>query len=121
MFDADMEDTALGKIAERERHSVAGTWQAIRDDLRKAGPFAKMILSFRASAVEALTDLAFVETQDANVLRLQAEVRRFVQTIEIIHGYRDGAAAVDANVNAPVDDDDRDFLATLEEPPNDQY
>lgn len=120
MFDDEMEDSALGRIAERDRHDISGTWDAIKADLRKAGPFAKMILSFRASAVEALTELAFVETQDPNVRRLQAEVRRYVQTIEIIHGFRDGAAAVDANVNAPTDDE-QTFLHHLEEPPDVQY
>ena len=118
MIDEGMGDTALGKIAEREQQDIAATWDAIRADLRKAGPFSKMILSFRTSAIDALTELAFVPTQDAAVRRLQDEVRRYVTTIEMIHGYRDGAAAMDANANAPVDDDDREFLTTLEEPTN---
>lgn len=109
-----MEDLALQKIAEQEAQDVSATWNAIRADLRKAGPFSKMILSFRASATDALADLVQVNPNDpVAVSKLQAEVKRYVSTIQIIHGYREGAEAVDANA---VSDDDRDFLATLEEP-----
>lgn len=114
MIDEDMEDTALAKVAEREQGDVAATWQAIKADLRAAGPFAKMILSFRASATEALVDLVYVETADPAVIKLQAEVRRYVTTIGIIHGYREGARAVDANAEA-VSDEDQGFLTTLED------
>lgn len=110
-----MEDTALQKIAEREVQDVTATWNAIRADLRKAGPFSKMILSFRASATDALADLVYVDPRDPlAVARLQTEVKRYIENMQLIHGYREGAAAADANTD--VSDDDRDFLHTIEEP-----
>jgi hypothetical protein len=117
MIDEGMADDALERIAEREEQDVSATWQAIRADLRKAGPFSKMILSFRESATAALVDLVFVETKEPAVAKLQNEVRRYLSTMEIIHGYRDGAAAVDANAEAnDVSDDDREFLTQIEDP-----
>lgn len=115
MIDEQMGDIALQKVAEREAADVTATWNAIRADLKKAGPFSKMILSFRESATEALVDLVYAEPGNtALVAQLQNEIRRYVSTITMIHGYREGAAAVDAN--ADLADEDREFLDTLEEP-----
>lgn len=115
MIDEGMSDTALQKIAEKEAQDVSATWNAIRADLKKAGPFSKMILSFRESATEALVDLVFADPSNvAVVTQLQNEVKRYVSTITMIHGYREGAAAVDAN--ADLADGDRDFLDLLEQP-----
>lgn len=108
-----MEDAALAKVAEREQGDIANTWQAIKDDLRKKGPIAKILLSFRASAIDAMADLVSVNPNDPDqVSRLQNEVRRFINTMQMIHGYREGAEAVDANIS----DDDETFLTTIEDP-----
>lgn len=115
MIDEGMSDNALQKIAEQEAQDVSATWNAIRADLKKAGPFSKMILSFRESATDALADLVAADPHNtAVIVQLQNEVKRYVSTITMIHGYREGAAAVDAN--ADLADEDRDFLDTLEEP-----
>lgn len=114
MIDEGMSDNALQKIAEQEAQDVSATWNAIRADLKKAGPFSKMILSFRESATDALVDLVFAEPGNAAlVAQLQNEIRRYVSTITMIHGYREGAAAVDAN--ADLNDGDSEFLDTIEE------
>ena len=114
-FDEDAANKALQKIAEQEAQDVSATWNAIRADLKKAGPFSKMILSFRESATEALADLVHVDPANtAAVTQLQNEIKRYVTTIQMIHGYREGAAAVDAN--AALQEGERDFLDTLEEP-----
>jgi hypothetical protein len=108
-------DDAMQRIAEQEAQDVTATWNAIRADLRKAGPFSKMILSFRASALEALVEL--VRADPADVVRLQNEIRRYVATIQMVHGYREGAAAVE--LNAALSEEQRQFLDTLEEPDDD--
>lgn len=112
-LDDDMLDSALIAAAERDRGDVASTWYAIMGDLRQRGPFAKMILSFRASAVEAIKDLIFIPATDPEVLRLQKEIRRYIETIEMIHGYREGAQAIDANVEADVSEEGERFINTL--------
>lgn len=115
MIDEAMSDNALQKIAEQEAQDVSATWNAIRADLKKAGPFSKMILSFRESATDALADLVAADPSNiALVIQLQNEVKRYVSTITMIHGYREGAAAVDAN--AEISAEDEDFLRTIEEP-----
>ena len=78
-----MEDRALARAAERERSDVAATWLAIKADLRKVGPFSKMILSFRESATAALADLAFADATDPKeVRRLQDERDAAVKSLE---------------------------------------
>jgi hypothetical protein len=110
-----MEDRALARAAERERSDVAATWLAIKADLRKVGPFSKMILSFRESATEALADLVTTTTTDPAIRKLQDEVRRYMATIELIHGYREAAEAIDTNAEIEISDEQDDFLNTLEE------
>ena len=120
MIDDGMEDDALARAAERiadqERHDVAATWLAIKADLRKTGPFSKMILSFRESATDALADLVTHQTTDPATRKLQDEVRRYITTIEVIHGFRETADVIDMNAEVEISDDQTDFLATLEEP-----
>lgn len=115
MIDETMEDNALARAAEREAQDVAATWLAIKADLRKAGPFSKMILSFRESATEALADLVHADPNEPKAIAaLQAEIKRYISTMQIVHGYREGAAAADANVEASAED--REFLTTIEDP-----
>ena len=116
MIDADMEDIALSKVAEREQGDVANTWAQIKDDLRKTGPIAKILLSFRASAIDAMADLVSVDPKDADkVTRLQGEVLRFLNTMTMIHAYREKAEAVDANSEADISDDEQTFLNQIED------
>lgn len=108
-----MEDAALARVAEREQQDIAATWLAMVADLRKGGPFAKMILSFRESATAALSDLVFADAADPKeVRRLQDEVKRYMTTIQMIAEYREGAAAADANAEA-ISEDDEHFITTL--------
>ena len=108
-------DETLQRIAEAEAQDISATWNAIRADLKKAGPFSKMILSFRESATEALVELVSSDPADrATVSRLQNEIKRYVSTMQMIHGYREGAAAVDANED--LSSEEVEFLHTIEEP-----
>ncbi len=95
-----MIDDLIGSVlqqaaAQRDDASenVAQVWQGIENDLRDRGPFAAMLRSFQASAQEALTDLIFAPDFETT-RRLQAEVRRYLQTMEIVHGFKDRAATL---------------------------
>ena len=120
MFDNDYMDGTLEGVAKQtavDNAEKAAIWQNIRADLKSGGPFAQMILSFRASAQEAMIDLAFVDASKTDkIASLQNEIRRYVSTMELIHAYRDEAKAIDANTEAELSDEDHQFLQnTLED------
>lgn len=120
MIDDQFDERALMQIAARDE-SYAGTmdvvqaWEAIRGDLRSRGPFTRMLLELRGTALHAMSDLVYAQPSDAaRIASLQNEVRRYAHFMTIISEYRT-QAAVEANTEGgDLSDDDRDFIATLE-------
>lgn len=121
MIDDQFDERALMQIALRDETyagsmDVAQAWEAIRGDLRSRGPFTRMLLELRGTALAAMSDLVYASPADAvRIASLQNEVRRYAHFMAIISEYRTQAEAQDANtMGEELDDEDREFIANLE-------
>lgn len=117
MFDEDMEDEALKRVLAQDTASdptaIVQAWRQMQDDLRAAGPLARLLLSFRESATAALADLVMADPSDLRKIRsLQDEVRRFMAAVQLVHSHREEAEAV--MDGQEITDRDNVFLETLE-------
>lgn len=95
-------DEAMAEAQVRAQHADAvDTWRRIEAELIKGGPFATMLDQFRTDATEAMSELVYADATDIPLIRsLQAAVRRSLDTMEKIDGFRSAAEAVDANAEA---------------------
>ena len=98
--------------SEESINDVRAVWLQMSNDLRSGGPLAAMMLSLRASAIEAMKELAFTDSTDATKIAfLQAEVRRHIKSVNLIAGYRNEAENIDM---ATIPQGDANFLTEQE-------
>jgi len=89
-----------------ERQRVIDLWRRIDYELDHDGPISQLLWGFRGQAVEAMSQLIYAETSDPNIMRLQNDVRRSLETMEHIGDFKSAAEAVGANETSELDDED---------------
>lgn len=115
LIDEAADTEALSRTAqksERNKDEISKMWDLIRSDLNGRGLFSRLILNWRESAISAIADLVYADGTNSNeIIRLQGEVKRYLQTVEMIQQYKEGAIANDAN--SAYSPEEEEVLATL--------
>jgi hypothetical protein len=111
-FRFDVDDSMAGAQeqlaqSEQDRQRAKRVWDRIRNELDKDGPMAQLLAQFREDAVRAMGELIYVETSDAGVRALQADVQRSLRTMEHIDTFQNAAEVADANAQSEIDSDEQ--------------
>lgn len=91
-------DEAMALAQGKENIAI---WRSIAAHMERGGPFAELLLEFRADAVKSMSDIVYANPNDAvRIAALQADIQRSLRTMEHIETFESRAQAADANTEA---------------------